>query len=90
MSVQNRGRFFQAVFRQHDPPVVLHNDIPSVFQDTHGTGDTGLGKIHFSGDVDGADVTVTLLQYQYRFQVVLTGFQKHHNYFLLIIQMDYY
>ena len=23
MPVQNRGRFFQAVFRQHDPPVAL-------------------------------------------------------------------
>ena len=44
----------------------------------------------FSGDVDGADVTVALLQYQYRLQVVFTGFQKRHNHFLLIIQMDYH
>ena len=57
MPVKNRGRFFQAVFRQHDPPVGLHDDITAFFQDTHGTGYTGLGKIHFRGDVDGADVT---------------------------------
>ena len=90
MSVQNRGRLFQAVFRQHNPPVWLHNDITAFFQDTHGTGYAGLGKIHFRGDIDGADVTVTLLQYQYRLQVVFTGFQKRHNYFLLIIQINYH
>ena len=39
---------------------------------------------HFRGDVDGADVAVTLLQDQYRLQIVFAGFQKHHNYFLLI------
>ena len=90
MPVQNRGRFFQAVFRQHDPPVGLHNNITAFFQDTHGTGYAGLGKIHFRCDINGTDVTVALLQYQYRLQVVFTGFQKRHNYFLLIIQMDYH
>ena len=64
----------------------LHNDITAFFQDTHGTGYAGFGKIHFRGDVDGAYVAITLLQDQYRLQIIFAGFQKHHNYFLLTFQ----
>ena len=50
------------------------------------TGYAGFGKIHFRGDVDGAYVAITLLQDQYRLQIIFAGFQKHHNYFLLTFQ----
>ena len=76
MPVQDGGCFFQAIFRQHDPPVGLHDDITAFFQDTHGTGYAGFGKIHFRGDVAGADVAVTLLKEQYRLKLVFAGFQK--------------
>ena len=87
--VQHGSGFFQTVFRQYDPTVGLHDDITVIFQDTHGTGYAGFGKIHFRGDVDRADVAVALLQDQDSFQIIFAGFQKRHNYFLLAVQKDY-
>ena len=61
MPVQYGSGFFQAVFGKYDAPVRLHDDIPVLFQDAHCPGYAGFGKIHFGGNINRADVSVTLL-----------------------------
>ena len=54
--------------------IFIHDDQTGRFEDAHGAADTGLGKIQFGGNIDGADRTIFLFEHQDGFQVVFTGF----------------
>ena len=61
---------FHSRFGQGDETVFVHGNIAIFPQAFGGITDAGLGHAQVFGNVDGADVTVALLEHQHGFQII--------------------